>query len=76
MKTDDIKILIPQWVTDTVISDIGGQFDPPILALEAIMKNIKNWKRENKIIYPDGKIERIFDCRPLDGQLRLYVVSE
>ena len=40
---------------------------------------IKNWKREYKEICsyhsPNG-IERMFDCRPFDSQLRAYVYTD
>ena len=38
---------------------------------------VKNWKRMYKgKRYASGDIERAFDCRPFDGQLRAYVRTD
>jgi len=60
---------------------IRNEFDPPLTEeeLEKTLK-IKNWKQEYKSSYQklNGKkyIERIFDCRPFDSQLRGYVYTD
>lgn len=35
----------------------------------------KNWKRIIKRVTESGNIQRVFDCLPLDDQLRAYVTS-
>ena len=59
---------------------IKDEFEPR-LTDEEVEKSfiIKNWKREYKEICsyhsPNG-IERMFDCRPFDSQLRAYVYTD
>ena len=77
MKTAEIKSLISNWLTDDVVAYLYGRFDfvdenVGLSDFESVVKNEKNWKREIKRKTSSGWV-REFDCRPLDGQLRLYV---
>ena len=77
--SDNIKSLIPIWLTDAEIAKIRSQFtlsphDEEFLKPE-LLRNPKNWKRilkEND----QGLISRIFDFRPADDQLRLHVITD
>lgn len=53
--------------------EICNEFDPPLddKSFEQTLL-VKNWKRESKE-EDGGIIERAFDCRPLDSQLRAYM---
>lgn len=79
MTTDDIKAMIPQWLTADEQRRIQAMFSPPIALeeLAPILTNPKNWKRISKYYGgTEGDLQRIFDCRPLDDQLRLYVLTD
>lgn len=60
---------------------IKNEFEPPLTdeELKETLK-IKNWKREYKAKQSTrgGRtiIERLFDCRPFDSQLRAYVYTD
>ena len=71
--TNEIRELIPAWVSDLEIEKLRKEFDPeiPFHILKNIMRKSANWKRIGK--HTEGnEIERVFDCTPLDDQLRLY----
>lgn len=75
--TEEIKSLIPTWLTDEEIERLRNEFIPaiPKEKFEQIVKNEKSWKRDSKRSI-EGGFERVFDCRPLDSQLRLYVITD
>ncbi len=71
MTTDDIKAMIPQWLTADEQRRIQAMFSPtPSLEeLAPILRNPKNWKRISKYYGgTEGDLLRVFDCRPLDDQ--------
>ena len=76
MDSKEIKTLIPSWINSQV-ETLRKQFDPEIEKeeFETLTKNPKNWKRIIK--QKDGEnILRVFDCKPFDDQLRLYVLLD
>lgn len=75
--TTVIKGKIPSWVSDSEVNRLRKEFDPEMLfqELKDIMINPSNWKRDCKF-QSAHEITRIFDCKPLDDQLRLYVYTD
>ena len=75
--TKALRELIPSWITDSKVERLRKEFDPimPFQDLKNLMINPSNWKRICKFQH-GNEIERIFDCRPLDDQLRLYVYTD
>jgi len=65
----------------TIGQFIKDEFVPPLTdkELEETFE-VKNWKREYKIKEQTANgrkiIERLFDCRPFDSQLRAYVYTD
>jgi hypothetical protein len=74
MNTEEIKKLIPSWINSQV-ETLRKQFDPEIEKeeFETLIKNPKNWKRIIKEKNGENTL-RVFDCKPFDDQLRLYVL--
>jgi hypothetical protein len=79
LSTETIKNMIPAWLTDQAIAEIRAQFDEPNdprLSTDSL-RNPKNWRRIHKSRGFLGRgWERIFDYRPAEDQLRLYVYSD
>lgn len=71
--------LISGWATAEEIERLRKEFDPPYSFEDFcnIMRTRENWSQmvvtRNK---REGHIERVFDCKPLNDQLRLYVSSD
>lgn len=55
---------------------ITAQFVPPSPEAAAAATVAANWRRITKQCLPNGCIERVFDCRPLDDQLRATVITD
>jgi hypothetical protein len=61
---------------ETNQAKLAKEFIPPVDMSPALL--VKNWKRTYKAKvgkysdYPQGTIERTFDCKPYDDQLRGY----
>lgn len=72
-----IKGQIVTWLTPEELARIARQFDPQqqVWHNEAALKTPSNWARETKSRERDGTIERVFDFRPFEQQLRLYVYT-
>ncbi len=74
-----IKSLIPNWWTSQELEQFRNKFIPaiPLVDFKKEVLNTKNWKRETKQKeYDSNNIERTFDCRSFEGQLRLYVCTD
>jgi hypothetical protein len=79
MGTEVLRGLIPSWVSDSEVERIRKEFDPemPFQELKDIMTKSSNWKRIQKFQNDkNSPIERLFDCKPLDDQLRLLVYTD
>lgn len=69
-------IVIQEALNEVYVEDLGR---PPTLAeFLALMTDPKNWKRIIKQKnYEDSSVtERVFDCKPFDGQFRGYVFEK
>lgn len=78
MGTEALRGLIPSWVSDSEVERIRKEFDPEMSfqELKDIMTKSSNWKRIQKFQNDkNSPIERLFDCKPLDDQLRLLVYT-
>ena len=84
VKSADCKKAIVDWIKAHP-GHVSSQFNPPEPEIDALKE--KNWKRENKRICTDldvmvnpklkvGMVERMFDCRPYDDQLRAYTYDD
>jgi hypothetical protein len=71
----DLKTLIPSWLTEAEIKRLADDLDREEWNVRFDARKPDNWKRISKSKLPDGMIERIFDCRPFGGELRLYVFT-
>ena len=79
MTTNDIKKMIPQFVTDAVVAGIQAQFTQPTPGLKEHMQDPKNWARVNKYrngTYCNDGWCRVFNYKIFDDQLRLYVFTD
>jgi hypothetical protein len=78
LNTEDIKNKIPEWLTRSEIDRLKSEFvseEPEFYnSFESVVSNPKNWKRIIKKKVENG-IERVFDCKPLDDQLRFYIIT-
>ncbi len=75
ISTGQCKNLIVQEITNSISKILSFGFSQSE-AEEAL--KVSNWKRESKgKQFGEGpNIERAFDCRPLDSQLRAYVITD
>lgn len=71
--TDILKIAIAAFCS-MHLDSIQNEFDEQLTRdqLES-MCLVKNWKRMSKSKNKDGTIERGFNCKPFEDQLRAYV---
>lgn len=90
--SEGIRTQIPSWLTDDEVLRLWRGFEPPEGTLEEFTKVVrtsKNWVRISKsglIQYfasasrrnPRQRYawQRIYDCKPFDDQLRLYVTTD
>jgi len=74
MNTAECKELIVKWCQKNE-DFICEQFSPRLTHSQFLLSTKEaNWKRIIKT--KDGNdIERVFDCKPFDDQLRAYVVE-
>jgi hypothetical protein len=81
--TDNIKQMIPVWITDEMAECIQRQFvgddDSDVCKLnKSDLSNPKNWKRISKekgVKGSDIGFVRTYDYKPADDQLRLSVMT-
>lgn len=86
--TDVCKARIVELMRDESYAEgvIAGWTTDPTERAEILSasRSISAWKRETKTHLDDPVIfapygdhwERCFDCRPLDGQLRAYIITD
>lgn len=79
LSAETIRDLIPGWAVAEEVDRLRKEFDPPYSFEDFcnIMRTRENWSQI--IVIRDerkGHIERVFDCKPLDDQLRLHVISD
>lgn len=79
LSAEAIRDLIPGWAKAEEIERLRKEFDPPYSFEDLcnIIRTRENWSQI--VVTRDkrrGHIERVFDCRPLDDQLRLHVFSD
>jgi hypothetical protein len=75
MNSEEIKKLIPSWLDYPLVERLRKEFELSKEDFDKKAKNPKKWKRIVK--EKRGELTlRIFDCKPFDDQLRLYVITE
>lgn len=73
-----LKRVIASSVTDSEVEKLRKEFLPELdfADLKGKMTEPSNWKQISKVRTDDNKIERIFDCKPLEDQLRCYILTD
>jgi len=83
LSTQDCKEALIKYLTPAMVYELKKEFtnnDHAMIDTESV--KISNWKRTSKSRVehdtnaPLGSIERTFDCKPFDDQLRAYVYTD
>jgi len=76
---------IKKKIVDCVLQNRAGvdaQFEGAGNAPSSAASVERNWKRISKAKvgkftrFPEDSVERVFDCKPLEDQLRAYVITD
>ncbi|OPZ36144.1 MAG: hypothetical protein BWY99_02077 [Synergistetes bacterium ADurb.BinA166] len=74
MTTDILRVKVAAKAVED-LGRIQSFFHPESVPVEALASP-RNWSRLSKERSEDGNWLRVFDCRPLDDQLRAYVFTD